>query len=79
MSRIWTVKTGHIPDIDKWCAEYGQWKLALFWTSIIDVRNKDNDTQNKDSDAHNMDNDVRNMDNDVWNMDSDVRNMDRKY
>ena len=26
---------GHIPNIKNWCLDYGQWKLAIFRTSLI--------------------------------------------
>ena len=34
MSGIWPVYTGHVPDINVWCPEYGQFILALFQTSM---------------------------------------------
>ena len=33
MSGIWPMKTNHIPKIKCWCPEYGQFSLALSWTS----------------------------------------------
>ena len=39
MSGIRPVFPGHIPDINFQCPEYGQEKLALFRTSMYDVRN----------------------------------------
>ena len=39
--RIWPVKTVHIPDIKNRCPGYGQFLLALFRTSKIDVRDID--------------------------------------
>ena len=35
MSGKWTVKTGHIPDINPRCPGYGQSKLSIFQTSLI--------------------------------------------
>ena len=40
MSGIWPVKTVHIPDIKNRCPGYGQFLLALFGTSKIDVWDK---------------------------------------
>ena len=39
MSGTRPVSTGHIPDIKFQCPEYGQFILALFRTSMCDVRN----------------------------------------
>ena len=56
MAGIWTVKTGHIIHISP---EYGQWKLALFRTSIINVQNMDSFlcpyTGHQDVDVRDMD------------------------
>ena len=41
MSGIWPVETVHIPDIKNRCQGYGQFFLALFRTSIFDVRDID--------------------------------------
>ena len=39
MSRIGSGKTGHIPDINFQCPEYGQEKLVMFRTPMYDIRN----------------------------------------
>ena len=89
MSGIWPVETGHVPDIDPSCPEYGQFILAMYRTSNFYVRNMDNldwpcsghrfcneiSVRNKASEVRNMASDVWNMASDVRNMASDVRNM----
>ena len=39
ISGIWPGNTGPVPDIAQRCPEYGQEKLAVFWTSSCDVWN----------------------------------------
>ena len=41
VSWIRTVSTVHVLVIKYWCPEHGQYPLSMFWTSNINVRNKD--------------------------------------
>ena len=77
MSGIGPGKTGHVPDINFSCPEYDQCFLAMFRTSLYDVRNKASFQKFVEVDVRNMASDVRNMASDVRNTASDVRNRAR--
>ena len=82
-------KTVHIPGIEHRCLEYGQSKLPIFRTSVVDVWNMDKENCSysgyqflisgtrtvEKSDVRNKNSDVFNMHNNVPNMDSVVRNI----
>ena len=60
MSGIGPGKTGHVPDINFSCPEYDQCFLAMFRTSLYDVRNKASFQKFVEVDVRNMASDVRN-------------------